>query len=76
MTFQMSLDRIDYLILHHLQNNGRMTNADLADAVDLSPSPCLRRVKALEANGVLRRYVGIVDQPVSACRSMYSSMCR
>jgi DNA-binding Lrp family transcriptional regulator len=57
----MKLDRIDYQILHFLQNDGRMTNAELASKVGLSPSPCLRRVKALEQAGVLRRYVGIVD---------------
>lgn len=57
----MSLDRIDYQILHHLQNSARMTNAELAEEVGLSPSPCLRRVKAMERDGVLCRYVGIVD---------------
>lgn len=56
-----TLDRTDYRILHHLQNNARMTNTELADAVGLSPSPCLRRVKTLEANGVLKLYAGIVD---------------
>ena len=57
----ITLDRIDYRILHHLQNNARMTNTELADAVGLSPSPCLRRVKALEANRVIKRYAAIVD---------------
>jgi DNA-binding Lrp family transcriptional regulator len=42
------LDRIDLRILAQLQKNGRMTNVDLADAVALSPSPCLIRVKRLE----------------------------
>ena len=56
-----TLDRTDYRILHHLQNNARMTNTELADAVGLSPSPCLRRVKALETNGVLKLYAAIVD---------------
>jgi DNA-binding Lrp family transcriptional regulator len=55
------LDRTDYRILHHLQNNARISNTELADAVGLSPSPCLRRVKALEQSGVLKRYAGIVD---------------
>ena len=58
---KMSLDKTDYRILHHLQNNGRITNTELADAVGLSPSPCLRRVKALETRGVIKRYAGIVD---------------
>ena len=57
----MQLDRIDYQILHYLQNDGRISNVELADKVGLSPSPCLRRVKALEQTGVLKRYVGIVD---------------
>ena len=56
-----SLDRTDYRILYHLQNNARISNTELADAVGLSPSPCLRRVKALEQAGVVKRYVGIVD---------------
>ena len=57
----MKLDRIDYQILHYVQNDGRMANNELADKVGLSPSPCLRRVKALEQRGVIKRYVGIVD---------------
>jgi len=67
----MPLDRIDYRILHHLQNDGRLTNLELAERVGLSPSPCLRRVRALEEAGILIRYVGIVDAkavglPISA----------
>lgn len=57
----IKLDRIDYQILHYVQNDGRIANNELADKVGLSPSPCLRRVKALEQTGVIRRYVGIVD---------------
>jgi len=57
----MKLDRIDYQILHYVQNDGRMPNIDLSEKVGLSPSPCLRRVKALERAGVIKRYVGIVD---------------
>lgn len=57
----MKLDRTDYRILSHLQNNARISNVELADAVDLSPAPCLRRVKALEQAGVIKRYAGIVD---------------
>jgi Lrp/AsnC family transcriptional regulator, leucine-responsive regulatory protein len=55
------LDRTDYRILHFIQNDGRIANTELAEAVGLSPSPCLRRVKALESAGVIKRYVGIVD---------------
>jgi DNA-binding Lrp family transcriptional regulator len=58
---ETSLDRIDLRILRHLQSNARITNTELADAVGLSPSPCLRRVKALETSGVLKHYAGIVD---------------
>lgn len=57
----ISLDKTDYRILHHLQNNARITNVELADSVGLSPSPCLRRVKGLESKGVIKRYVSIVD---------------
>jgi len=57
----MDLDRTDYRILHHIQNNARISNVDLAEAVGLSPAPCLRRVRALEEAGVIRRYAGIVD---------------
>ncbi|MFT4561961.1 MAG: Lrp/AsnC family leucine-responsive transcriptional regulator [Gammaproteobacteria bacterium] len=66
-----TLDRIDYRILHFIQNDARMTNAELAEHVGLSPSPCLRRVKSLEREGIIQRYVGIVDAtavglPISA----------
>jgi Lrp/AsnC family leucine-responsive transcriptional regulator len=57
----MNLDTTDYRILHHLQNNARISNIELAEAIGLSPSPCLRRVKALEEAGVIKRYAGIVD---------------
>lgn len=57
----MDLDPIDLRILEELQSNGRITNHELADRVGLSPSPCLRRVRLLEAAGVISRYVGLVD---------------
>ncbi|MDO9318522.1 MAG: Lrp/AsnC family transcriptional regulator [Gammaproteobacteria bacterium] len=57
----INLDKTDLKILQQLQSNGRISNAELADTVGLSPSPCLRRVRALEEAGVLRRYVGLVD---------------
>ena len=68
---KLKLDRIDYKILHFIQNDAHMTNAELADKVGLSPSPCLRRVKVMENAGIIRRYVGIVDAnavglPISA----------
>lgn len=49
-------DKVDRAILAQLQRDGRMANIDLADAVGLSPSACLRRVKALEADGVIAGY--------------------
>ena len=54
-------DAIDRKILDRLQANGRMTNQELADQVGLSPSPCLRRVRQMEANGVIARYVALID---------------
>lgn len=56
-----SLDDLDRRILVALQGDGRMTNQALADAVGLSPSPCLRRVKQLEAEGVITGYVALAD---------------
>ena len=56
-----SLDALDRKILNHLQNNGRITNQELADDIGLSPSPCLRRVRRLEASGAILRYVALVD---------------
>lgn len=50
------LDRLDFRILAQLQRNGRITNVDLADAVGLSPSPCLSRVKRLEKAGYITGY--------------------
>lgn len=52
----LKLDRIDIRILSHLQRNGRITNVDLADAVGLSASPCLIRVKRLEKAGYITGY--------------------
>lgn len=57
----MKLDDIDRRILRALQRDGRMQNTDLAEAVGLSPSPCLRRVRLLEEAGVIVRYVAVVD---------------
>lgn len=55
------LDRIDIKILAELQRNGRITNTALADAVGLSQSPCLQRLKRLEAAGYIRGYGAHVD---------------
>jgi len=58
---QSSLDAIDRRILGRLQDNARLTNVELAEAVGLSPSPCLRRVRELEESGIIRRYVALLD---------------
>lgn len=58
----MALDSIDRRILAELQRDGRITNQALAERVGLSPTPCLRRVKLLEAAGVIRGYVAMVEQ--------------
>ncbi len=54
-------DDIDRRILAALQVNARMSNAELADRVGLSPSPCLRRVRALEEAGVIKRYATLLE---------------
>jgi DNA-binding Lrp family transcriptional regulator len=56
MTNGPKLDRIDLKILAQLQRSGRITNVELADAVGLSPSPCLTRVKRLEQSGYIVGY--------------------
>lgn len=56
-----TLDRYDHAILDILQRQGRISNQDLADRIGLSPSPCLRRVKALEENGLITGYRALVD---------------
>ena len=60
-----SIDRLDRAILHELQLDGRLTNAALAERVNLSESACLRRVRRLEEDGYLRGYVGLVDQSLA-----------
>src|SRR5215470_15372845 len=49
-------DRVDRAIVSRLQRDGRIANVDLADAIALSPSACLRRVKALEGDGIISGY--------------------
>lgn len=55
------LDVIDWKILSEIQQNGRITNQELSERVGLSPSPCLRRLKQLEADEVITRYVALVN---------------
>ena len=71
----MNIDPTDRKILAALQDDGRMSIQALSKAVGLSPSPCLRRVRILEDEGVIRRYVAMVDQravglPVSVFASV------
>ena len=51
------LDRYDRMILQNLQKQGRITNQELAEAINLSPSPCLRRVRHMEEQGLIDGYV-------------------
>nr|WP_284438337.1 Lrp/AsnC family transcriptional regulator [Thalassococcus arenae] len=55
------MDEIDRRILRALQKHGRMSNADLSEQVNLSPSACHRRVQRLEDDGLIRDYVALVD---------------
>ena len=57
----MEIDRYDRHILEVLQENGRLSNQELADRIGLSPSPCLRRVRALEESGLITGYRALVD---------------
>ena len=57
----IQLDRYDRAILQVLQQEGRISNQDLADRIGLSPSPCLRRVRALEEAGLIIGYRAVLD---------------
>lgn len=61
MLSPMKLDRYDRRILEELQQDGRLSNQDLADRIGLSPSPCLRRVRALEEAGLIAGYRALLD---------------
>jgi len=56
------MDQKDVQIVRALQKDGRLTNQDLSEKVNLSPSPCLRRLRLLEEEGVLKGYTALVDQ--------------
>ncbi|MBI3516305.1 MAG: Lrp/AsnC family transcriptional regulator, partial [Proteobacteria bacterium] len=58
----LALDAIDRKILAELQADARLTNVELADRVGLSPSPCIRRLKRLEADGVIEGYRATIDR--------------
>lgn len=55
------LDKTDRKILSILQSDGRLSNQEVAERVNLSPSPCLRRIRNLEESGVIRQYVALLD---------------
>lgn len=57
----MTLDRLDIRILQELQHNGRITNAELADRIGLSATPCARRVKQLEDAGLIEGHVVLLN---------------
>lgn len=56
------MDKKDQQILRELQKDGRLSNAELAERVNLSPSPCLRRLRTLEKSGVIEGYTAIINQ--------------
>jgi Lrp/AsnC family leucine-responsive transcriptional regulator len=58
---ELKLDALDRKILEQLQVDGRMSNQELSDRIGLSPSPCLRRLRQLEKEGTITRYVALVD---------------
>ena len=59
----MPLDSVDRRMLAILQTDGRISNAALAEQLHLSPSPCLRRLRALEHDGVIAGYRAVLDRP-------------
>jgi DNA-binding Lrp family transcriptional regulator len=69
----MQLDAVDLRILRELQADASLSNVELARRVHLSSSPCLARVRALEAAGLIRQYVALLDPSNSACTSTSSS---
>jgi len=56
------MDQTDRKIVRELQDNARLTNQELAERINLSPSPCLRRVRNLEKKGIIKGYTAIIDQ--------------
>ncbi len=66
----MELDERDRAILRILQEQGRITNAELAEKVNLSPSACLRRVKHLEDSGIISRYSMVLEPKLAGFPGM------
>jgi Lrp/AsnC family leucine-responsive transcriptional regulator len=67
-TSKTRLDRIDIGILNQLQQNARITNAELAQAVNLSSTPCFNRVRALEKAGLFKQHVTLLNPEVLGLR--------
>jgi Lrp/AsnC family transcriptional regulator, leucine-responsive regulatory protein len=67
--YPANMDEVDRSILAILDKDGRISNAELAERVGLSPSPCLRRVRRLEKTGVIRGYRAVID-PAAIGRSL------
>ena len=63
MAVKADLDAIDWKILRELQDDGRITNVELSSRVGISAPPCLRRVKRLEENGIIRGYRAMLNSP-------------
>jgi Lrp/AsnC family transcriptional regulator, leucine-responsive regulatory protein len=66
----IELDERDRAILRILQDDGRITNADLAESVNLSPSACLRRVKHLEDSGIIAKYCMVLEPKLAGFPGM------
>lgn len=58
----IDIDALDHSILNLLQADGRLTNADLAETIGLSPSACHRRVRRLESDGIIERYAAVLNR--------------
>ena len=67
----MTLDRIDERLITALRQDGRISNAKLAETVGLSPSACLRRLRHLEATRVIRGYRAIIETPDPSRRAVF-----
>lgn len=79
MDFMPTLDRFDRRILELLQQDGRLSNLELAERIGLSPSPCLRRVRSLEQAGIISGYRALLDAQrlgLSLMALVYISMDR
>ena len=71
---QIAFDQIDLQILSELQNDGRMTNVDLAARVGLTAPPCLRRVRGLEESGVIEGYHAAINSAQMGYRIIVFAM--